>query len=66
MMLRITPYSIRTRDITMPAAKSRLTAMRKTAIFTKRMSEALTRGAGYPSIYAAVFVEARNPVGHDL
>src|SRR3984957_17942885 len=46
MMLRITPHSIRTADITTLAAKSRLTAAGDAAILTKRMSEALTRGAG--------------------
>jgi hypothetical protein len=41
-MLRITPYSPdETRDITTPAAKSRLTAAAKPAISAKRMSEAL-------------------------
>src|SRR5664279_5829078 len=47
IMLRITPHSVRTPDITTLAAKSRLTTVGKAAILTKRMSEVLTGGAGY-------------------
>ena len=56
IMLRITPHSIRTPDITTFAAKSRLTAVRKAAILTKRMSEALTTGAGYTGMTACAYV----------
>jgi hypothetical protein len=50
IMLRITPHSIRTADITTSAAQSRPTAVRKAAILTKKMSEALMGKAGYAAL----------------
>jgi hypothetical protein len=55
IMLRITPHSIRTPDITTLAAKSRLTAVGKVAILTKRMSEVLMGGLD-ANAFTCVFI----------